>query len=265
MKTIYDFEIFLEKDVEREVEKPRQKKNKETGDVEKWTEKTKEIVKESVPCQILIKKPTRSLYEEADLFYSIRFSKYVKLGLLTDSQIAKKQIDVGDGFTTEQFDHYVKLKQAQTEKQALYYSIITKKDEISDEEAERKDRLLSDLSVIETELEKYSRLRISAYDHTADSRARNDSLMWWCLNLSYIIEGDDTTKEPVPMFEGQDFDTKKMKMEQLEDNEDPIYQKSYKKISDIVSVFYLMGISDKSDIEKTLEELNAHYEAEKVA
>lgn len=257
MKSIYDFEVFVEKEIEREVEKKRSKKDKETGETVKYTETVKEKVKENSPYQIILKKPTRSMYEEADLFYSIRFNRYVKMGLLTDSQIAKKQIDVGDGFTPEQFEHYVKLRQTETEKQTMYYSILIKKEEDRNEEDnERLKRLMSDISVISAELEKYQKLRISAYDHTADSKARNDTLLWWCLSLTHFVEGDNKESEPVPMFEGSDFESRKMKMEQLEDDEDPVYKASYQKISDIVSVFYLMGISDSGDIKKTLEELD---------
>ena len=252
MKTIYDFEVFLKEEVQEEVKKSRRRKNKETGKMEKYEETVIETVEKLTPKTILIKKPTRTMYEDADLFYSIQFNKYVKMGLLTDSQIAKKQIEVGEGLSEEQFEEYIKLKQTFKQKEeALLRLMVKPEEEKTNEDEEKKTSLLREVSMLEARLESYDRLRVSAYEHTADARSRNDCLLWWCLNLSYI-QGED--EEVIPMFEGQDFKDKKARMEEIEDDEDEIYNASYQRISDIVSIFYLMGVSNREEMKKTLKQ-----------
>lgn len=260
MKTLYDFEVFTKKTVKKEIEKSRQKKDKETGEVKKWTEKVIEEVEEDVPVQILIKKPTRSLFEESSLFYSISFNKYVRMGLLTDSQVAKKQLDLGDGFSQEQLSNYLKHTNRKQELQEMIIRINIKENP-SEEDQERLRKLKLDLVSNDYELEKYEKLKSSAYEHTADSKARSETLLWWCLFLSYIKKNDED--EAKPMFSGSTFEEKKLSMEQYEDEDDEVYNKSYQRISDVISIWYFLGQDDKGDIQKTIDQFDQINAAEK--
>jgi len=265
MKKIYDFEVFIEEEVTKTVDKKRKKKNKETGKYETWTEKVQEKSTEKVPHQILIKKPTRSQIEEVDLFYSIQYNKYIKMGLLTDSQIAKKQVEVGDGLSKQQFDEYIKLQELSTQKEEMLYRLMSF--DTDDEEREkRKQSIINDLMIIEHKLAGYKKMQISAYQHTADSRANRDVLLWWSLNLTMFKKGDSEDTEYKPMFEGSDYETKLDRLQEMEEDDgegSKLLDVSYEKISQVISVWAYLKLENKEDISSAIKQMKEMEEDEK--
>ena len=89
-KIIYDFEVFLEKEVEET--ETKQVKNKETGDTEEVS--TKKKVKKEIPYSVLIYEPSRRQVEEADMEFSVEMSKCIKRGILTKAMLAKKYLSL---------------------------------------------------------------------------------------------------------------------------------------------------------------------------
>ena len=94
-KELYSFTI----DEEKEVEKVSKRKNKKTGEETTVTKK----VKEKVPIQISIKRPSRRELEEAELEYSVEMSRCVKKGILTKAMLYKKYSDTGGVWTEDDF------------------------------------------------------------------------------------------------------------------------------------------------------------------
>ena len=74
--------------------------------------------------KIELKRPTRSVYSEADMFYSIQINKYIKMGLLTAEQLAKKQIDAGGTFSEEQQKEYAKVQSLISEKDEMLIRLM---------------------------------------------------------------------------------------------------------------------------------------------
>ena len=101
LKLLYQFTV----DEIKEVEKESSRKNKKTGEVTI----TKKKVKEKVPLEVKIKKPSRRELEDAELQYTIEMSKCIKQGILTKAMLAKKYSDTGGAFTEEGEKEYGKL------------------------------------------------------------------------------------------------------------------------------------------------------------
>jgi len=83
------YEFFVKKTVEKkETEKSKNDKGEEV--------ETTKTVKEESNIPLMLKKPNRKLYEQADLFYGIKLSEGINAGLLTKSLLAKRYSnDVG--------------------------------------------------------------------------------------------------------------------------------------------------------------------------
>ena len=92
-KELYAFTI----DDEREVEKTHTRKNKKTGEETKVTKK----VKEKVPVQFRIKRPSRRELEDGELEYSDEMSNCIKRGILTKAMLYKKYSDTGGVWSEE--------------------------------------------------------------------------------------------------------------------------------------------------------------------
>ena len=89
MKWLYAFP--LPRTFEKLVEETR----KEDGQEIKVTKN--KVVTEDV--EVFLKRPTRKLYDECNLFYSVEISRGVKAGLLTRAMIAKRYKNDGGGLS----------------------------------------------------------------------------------------------------------------------------------------------------------------------
>lgn len=204
--------------------------------------------------KIQLKKPTRSMFNEADMFYSIQLNKYIKMGLLTAEQLAKRQIDIGGTFSEEQQKHYAKLQTLIADKEEMFLRLAAKT-ELSPDEEDRKKSLIEDISVLRSQIIDYEYIRNQVYEHTANSKARNDVILWWVLGITQFaeIDKDGNTGEFRAMFEGDSHETRKMKLEEMEDDEDVVVTNCFSKLVKIVTVWYWMGISDNKKMEEILK------------
>ena len=78
-KNIYKFTVKVEREVDEE--STIEKKNEETGEVEKVI--TVKKVKKEIPSEIVIREPSRRQVEDADMEFSVEMSKCIKRGILT--------------------------------------------------------------------------------------------------------------------------------------------------------------------------------------
>ena len=97
-KELYSFTL----DEEKEVEKTHTRKNKKTGEETTVTKK----VKETVPVQVRIKRPSRRELEDAELEYSVEMSRCVKRGILTKAMLYKKYSDTGGVWSEDDAKDY---------------------------------------------------------------------------------------------------------------------------------------------------------------
>ena len=81
MKKLFEFVISKE-EVVKETETTKNDKGEEVT--------TSKEVKKSVDKELFLRKPTRKLFDEAELFYGVELSKGIKAGLLTRALLQKR-------------------------------------------------------------------------------------------------------------------------------------------------------------------------------
>jgi len=81
---LYYFEV-----PRRSVKKVKEEKTDEKG--KKFTIEKEEEVEEVV--EIYLKRPTRRVYDECNLFYSVKISEGIKKGLMTRAMLSKRYRD----------------------------------------------------------------------------------------------------------------------------------------------------------------------------
>ena len=138
-KELYKFTI----DEEKEVVKEHTRKNKKTG--EETT--VKKTVKEKVPVEVRLKRPSRKQLEDAELEYSVEMSRCVKRGILTKAMLYKKYSDTGGVFSEEDAKDYGQLYKEVLNAQNEYIRLdsVDKKTEKQKERLEKiKDELAYD-------------------------------------------------------------------------------------------------------------------------
>ena len=248
------YEFFVKKTVEKkETEKSKNDKGEEV-------ETTKTITEESdIP---LMLKPNRKLYEQADLFYGIKLSEGIKAGLLTKSLLAKRYSNDG-GFLSESEKEkyaglYLTLFELETELQRLQVNL----DELPANERKEKVKGVT-VKMLETrrDLQEFELAQQSLFDQTAEVRAKNQTVMWWLLNLSLYKEGEEVQT----VFGEGDYDTLISKYDDYEEEDDPFWNEAIKKLAYFVSFWESGQATSWEDFDSIAEKLEPEEEGEEEA
>ena len=275
-KEIYRFNIFLDQEVEKEVDVEKQvevekdvevekTRKGEDGKSEKYTEtvkkkvKEKQIVKEKrtetekTETMFVIKQPTRRQMEEADMEFSIEMSRCVKEGVLTKAMLLNKYSDAGGIMSKEDAEALAKMYGELAELQTKFTNFKLKEQDPEKFTAKQKEvyRQIADLrrtiATIETN---YS----SLLNHTADTRAQNKVISWYLLSLTHT---EDKDGDLVSFFKGANYNEKKESLYEMEESENDLLGAVYDKLMAFVSFWYFSVSASNEDfqeLEKDMDE-----------
>lgn len=244
LKLLYQFTV----DEEKEVEKETSRKNSKTGEITI----TKKKVKEKVPIEVKIKKPSRRELEDAELQYTIEMSKCIKQGILTKAMLAKKYGDTGGAFTEEGQKEYGQLYKQILEFQNEYIKL----DSATDLDAKQKKRfefVKEEIVKVKRELVQVESNLQGLFEHTADIRAQNKLLLWYALHLTYIQNEED--EEPLYYFKGLDYEEKLEDYYNKEEESTELYQKIIKQVSTTLAFWFYNQASTQKEFEDIMEKV----------
>lgn len=241
-KILYQF--ALDKEVEKVVESTR--KNKKTGE-ETITKKT---VKEKEPVQIQILRPTRRQLEEAELEFSVEMSKCVKKGVLTKAMLAKKYSDTGGLFSQEDANEYADFYKEALDLQNEYMRLDTVKKKTKAQK-DKLENIKSKMTINRKKIVDFETNFQSLFDHTADVKAQNRVLLWYCLHLTYIY--DEEKDKFVEFFKGDEFEDKISYYYDLEESDDDFYFELIKKVSTTIAFWFFNQASSQEEFEEIIE------------
>ena len=91
----------------------------------------------------------------------------------------------------------------------------------------------------------------SLFDHTADVKAQNKVLLWYCLHLTYVY--DEEKDKFVQYFEGDDFEAKVSSYYDLEESDDPFYIDLIKKVSTVMAFWFFNQASTQEEFQELIE------------
>ena len=238
-KWLFNFDVIREVVEKEEVTSTNDKGEEVT---------VKKEVTNKKPITFRIQKPNRKMYENGELFYAVKLSEGIKAGLLTKPLLAKRYKDDGGPLSDDEKSHYAELfyemakKQDDLEKLKLN---LENKDKESRERAA--GELMADILQLREELQEYELAQSSLFDQTAENRAKNQTIMWWVLNLAYEKTGETRNG---PVFGDGSYEDKLDKYDELEESDDPFWTETVKKFAYFITFWYLNGISDKKDFEE---------------
>lgn len=244
MKTMFEFDIYHEKEIEK-VEVSTNEKGEEV----KVTSK----VKTTVPVKLAIKKPTRSLFDEAELFYGVKLSEGIKAGLLTRALLAKRFNNDGGVLSDEEQKEYNELYIEFFNLQTEFQKLSIKDEAIrTDEEKKEIQKVIEKMTGARERLQRYEMAQANLFEQTAENRARNKTIMWWVLQLS-LIQGED--KKFKELFEEGSYEQKLRKYDEIEEAEFGIEKIALQKLLYLISFWYIGRASTQEEFEKLLNVL----------
>ena len=237
-KKIYEFTISKEEEIEKTEIKV------EDGKEITITSKDKQPIQR----KFFIKKPTRGLFEEAELFYAVKLSEGIKAGLLTRSLLSKRYSNDGGALSDQDKGKYAELYVKLFEKQNEFQKLsTTDKKERTKEDQEYFDKLSAEIINLRTDIQDFEISQASLFDQTAENRARNKTILWWILNLSFMIDKDG---KEASLFGDGSFEEKLGIYDAIEDNQDEWLKNVVKKFAFYISVWYMGRASSQEEFEK---------------
>lgn len=232
-KDIYSFTIELKKEVE-EIELKKQKN--ESG-VEEEVE-IKKKVKKPVPVEIAIKKPSRKQIEDAETEYAIKMSDCIKKGILTKAMLAKKYSDTGGALSEEDAKRLLTLyKEINDIEKDIAKMSVAGIDRSKKKTKSKIDSYEKQLTEKRREIFDLESDYQALFNHTADVKARNHTMLWYVVNLAYVKEKSEYKR----MFEGETFEERLASFYKKDEEDDEVYNLAGPRISAVISYWYFSG------------------------
>jgi len=242
MKWLHTFEVS-KTDKEKVSEKSKDSKGEEI-------EITK-IVEKQTPVKFGIRKPNRRMYEDADLFYGVRLSEGIKQGLMTKTLLAKRFINDGGTMSEDEKDDYATAYEELTEAENKIQRTQINIEKLSEKEKTEKLRKeMKSALELRYSLQNIENEQSSLFDQTAEARAKNKTILWWVLHISYMEEGESF----VPVFGDLTYEERLDKYDEYEDKDDLFWNESIRKLAYYVS-FWESGQVESEEDFKSIDEM----------
>jgi hypothetical protein len=241
MKRIYEFTVNKEEEVSEDTVKTQKDGTEVT---------TSKKVKKEVPFKFFLRRPTRTMTDEAELYYGVRLADGIKAGLLTRALLEKRfENDGGTRSDDENLQYKViteKLKKFY-EEQSKIIDIVEKKRTAS--QKKRLTELEEEVRPVRRELRDLQMVEDSLYEETAESRARNKVILWWMLHLAYAEQdGKD-----VEFFGSGDFDSKLKRYDDIDEGEDLFEIITARKFAYYVSFWFVGRPNSKQEFQEMVD------------
>lgn len=235
------FEFIVPKEIE--VDETETSKN-EKGEEIKTTKKVK--TKEQI--KFFLRKPTRALFDEAELFYGVRLSEGIKAGLLTRALLSKRFSNDGGVLSEGEKNLYANLYVALFERQNEFQKLSIKDEsERTEEEKARYKEVIFELTDLRSQIQDFETAQANLFDQTAENRSRNKTILWWVLQLGYYI---DEKGEEKAFFGDGSYENKINIYDNIEENGSEFESLVCRKLAYFVSFWYVGRASSQEEFEK---------------
>jgi hypothetical protein len=232
-----DIKFLYESTVKKQVEEKVTETREENGE----KIEVSRIVKKAKPIKIAIQKPNRKLYENAERFYAVQIADFIKAGLLPYSLVQKRYANDGGPLSEPEKEYLIKLKEEAAKLEHEYFTIVGEGKEFTD----RRNELLIKINNINAEVSNIQNGYADIFENTAEMKARNKTIEWWVLNLSFIDEDGTGFK---PLFGDGTHDDKLAKYDEFDEREDKFINECIRKLSYLIS-FWFAAKSNLSKID----------------
>ena len=171
---------------------------------------------EMITKKFALLKPNRRLREDGELFYATETSRFAKAGVLPKAAWGTILSNGGGSISEQEREQYgnllLKFRDLSFELQSI---LIKGEAERTESEKLRSNDLINELDDIRKEIQNFEASQIAIFENTAEAKARNRTILWWVMNLSYEKDGENYK----PIFKGDNFEEKLLQYDGLEENE----------------------------------------------
>ena len=251
MKRLYEFTVKKKESVEKEV--PDVNKDGEEVTVKK-------TVEEEVEKKFFLRRPTRAMLDEGELYYGVELGKAIRAGMITRPLLHKRYTNDGgimNEIQQKAFDEITKeLREIYAEQEVI--NQIDEKKRTNAQKKKHKELEDKAKPYLET-MRRYNMAEESIFEDTAESRARNKAILWWVLFMSY-------KDDEAPFFNKGDLEDRLERYDEIDDEEDTFLSSAVAEFTYNVSLWYFARPNSKEQFEelkKGVDKLDEEDEEEK--
>ena len=244
MKRLYEFTL----DKKEKVTKKVQDTNKDGEEI--MVEKT---VEENVPHKYFIRRPSRTMLDDAELYYGVQLAEGIRAGMITRPLLSKRYSndggimnDIQQKALTETSE---KIKKLYEEQEKII--VIDEKKRTAAQKKKLK-QLEKDAEPHLDILKRYNMAEESIYEDTAESRARNKTILWWMLNLSY----EDVDGAENPFYGEGGINDKLEKYDEIDESQDLFLTQVAGEFMYNVSLWYFAKPKDQEEFNQVKNNFN---------
>lgn len=214
---------------------------------------TKKVTK-SVPRKFILKKANRAELEEIDLFRAATESEYIRRGILPVTLLQKRYAaDDGVFSEKEKKDHEV-LTEKFVKLQSEYSELVKIPEKDRTEEQKKKtEETFKELSDVFGKFNELENLTNNLYNRSAEALARNRSILYMVLMLSY----EEKDGKPVSVFGDGDFNKRLEQYDKMEEGEKDFDYQLIQKLLYLFSMSYLGKATTKEELDSALKLLES--------
>jgi hypothetical protein len=204
---------------------------------------------ETVTKKFALLKPNRRLREDGELFYATETSRFAKAGVLPKAAWGTILSNGGGSISDQEREHYGNLLLKFRDISFELQTILIKGDgEKTEAEKNRADELINDIDEVRKDIQNFEASQIAIFENTAEAKARNRTILWWVMNLSYEKDGDNYK----PIFQGESFNEKLLQYDSFEEDENKyeFLLGIVRRITYLVTLWFLGRASEEEDFKE---------------
>ena len=240
IKWMYEYVVPKTETIEKVVETT-------DGDGKKKETTTEEVKKFEIG--FAIRKPTRRIYDDANLYYAVKISEGIKAGMMTRALLEKRYENDGGELSESEADEIATLTYRLYQCQGELEKVTLNLDKISEEDKNKKtESVIEEITKLRTELIRFENLRNSFYEQTAEARAQRLASIWWVVQLSYFRENKDSVYGNV--FDGDTYEQKLAHFDQLDEGDDEFWSANTARLAYLISSWNAGQSSESKDFEE---------------
>jgi hypothetical protein len=170
----------------------------------------------------------------------------IKRGLMTKTLLSKRFINDGGTMSEAEKDDYASAYEELTDSENKIQRLQINLEKLPEKEKSTKLREeLKKALELRYSLQNIENEQSSLFDQTAENRAKNKTILWWVLYLSYMEKGDSF----IPVFGEADstYEEKIEKYDEYEDEDDLFWNESIRKLAYYISFWESGQVESEED------------------
>jgi len=191
--------------------------------------------------------PSRRLRQDGELYYTSQLSKFISAGVLPRALWEKLIKNNGGAVAEPDKKEYADLYQKLIDTNSTVEKLAgIPEAELTDEQKSQLSYAQGQLVLIRKDMQVLESEQMSLYENTAEAKARNQSIIWWSLNLAAEANAAGVY---LPIVVGEDIDDKLDAYDDLSEN-DGFLNGVIRRVNYLVTIWYIGAANSSSDFER---------------